>query len=232
MTDRTESTTDPVLLVVIDGPAGAGKTTVARQLAQALRLPLLDTGAIYRTLALAAARAEVPWNDEPALVDLAQAFPIEFSQRDGAAQRVLFGGDDVSEAIRTHKISDGASEVSAHPGVRAALLGIQRALGAAGCVAEGRDMGTVVFPHAPHKFYVTADLDTRAARRRAQLVAAGGEGPIPSLEEVSADIDARDTRDSSRATAPLAQADDALLVDTTAMAVDAVVALLLSRVRG
>ena len=123
---------DNALVVVIDGPAGAGKTTVARRVAQALSLPLLDTGAIYRTLALASQRRGIAWEDESALADMCANFPLRFEAADaeGAAQKVLFDGEDVSTAIRTPEISDGASRVSALPAVRAALLGIQRALGA------------------------------------------------------------------------------------------------------
>ena len=216
------------MIVAIDGPAGAGKTTVARRLARRLGVPLLDTGAIYRTLALVAQRRGVDWDDEPALVALCRDFPIRFGELDPGApddapQRVWFSGEDVTLEIRTPQMSQGASKVSAVPGVRAALLDIQRALGAHGCVAEGRDMGTVVFPDTPHKFFVTADVTTRAQRRREELrhLAAGGAA-VPSLEEVERDIEERDQRDSSRAAAPLAQAADAVLVDTSGLDADAV----------
>lgn len=215
-------------LIVIDGPAGAGKTTVARRLARHLGLPLLDTGAIYRSLALVARWRGVAWDDEAGLVSLADALPIRFGALPGpsepdAPQRVWLGDVDVTEAIRTPEISEGASRVSVLPGVRKALLGLQRAIGAMGCVAEGRDMGTVVFPDAPFKFFVTADLAARAARRRADL-----EGASPSeLSAVQAELVSRDTRDSSRAAAPLARADDAVLVDTTALDPDEVLALML-----
>lgn len=215
-------------LIVIDGPAGAGKTTVARHLARHLGLPLLDTGAIYRSLALVARTRGVAWDDEAGLVSLADGLPIRFgalpspSEAD-APQRVWLGDDDVTEAIRTPEISEGASRVSVLPGVRKALLGLQRAIGAMGCVAEGRDMGTVVFPDAPFKFFVTADLAARAARRRADL-----EGATASeLSAVQAELVSRDARDTSRAAAPLAMADDAVLVDTTDLDPDAVLALML-----
>jgi cytidylate kinase len=148
---------------------------------------------------------------------------------DDARQRVTFAGEDVTTQIRTPEISDGASRVSAHPAVRAALLPIQRALGARGCVAEGRDMGTVVFPDAPHKFFVTASAATRARRRRDELVGRGATD-VPSLGQLERDMKVRDDRDSSREAAPLLQADDAVLVDTSRMDIEGVVAHLLQRI--
>jgi cytidylate kinase len=226
---------DP-LIVVIDGPAGAGKTTVARQLARHLQLPLLDTGAIYRTLALIARRRAVSWDDEAGLTRLCGDFPIAFGALDSQAgpearQQVTFDGEDITTAIRTPEISEGASQVSAHRSVRAALLPIQRALGAQGCVAEGRDMGTVVFPHAKHKFFLTADLSTRARRRQAELAERGG-GVAPELTDVEHDMRVRDTRDSSRETAPLAQAPDAEGVDTSTMDARGVVQHILGLIQG
>lgn len=233
------------MVVAIDGPAGAGKTTVARRLARRLGVPLLDTGAIYRTLALVARRQGVSWDDETGLVLLCRDFPIRFGALDpdapeDAPQRVWFGDDDVTAAIRTPDISQGASKVSAWPGVRAALLGIQRAIGAGGCVAEGRDMGTVVFHDTPHKFFVTADVTTRARRRLEELQriarSAGGDttqrGGEPSLAAVEREIEERDLRDSSRATAPLVKAPDAVLVDTSGLDADAVLDRVLGLVRG
>lgn len=211
-------------LVVLDGPAGAGKSTIARRLARRLGVPLLDTGAIYRTLALVAQQRGIAWDDEPALVALAQRFPIEFGgipDDDGALQPVRYDGQDVTAAIRTPEIGQGASRVSSLPGVRAALLGIQRTLGETGCVAEGRDMGTVVFPDARHKFFLTADLSARARRRQAELQQRGLE--VPPLAEVERDIAERDARDSTRQAAPLRRAEDAVLVDTSGIGVVEVV---------
>ncbi len=218
------------MLVVIDGPAGAGKTTVARRVAAALGVPLLDTGAIYRTLALVAQRRAVAWDDEPGLVALCTGFPIAFGALDASAQAqaVRFAEEDVSAAIRTPEISQGASRVSAVPGVRAALLGIQRSLALQGCVAEGRDMGTVVFPDAPFKFFLTAALRTRALRRHTELTQPGVVPP--SLEAVERDVAERDARDTSREAAPLRKADDATEVDTSGLGLDEVVGVILGHI--
>jgi cytidylate kinase len=226
------------LLIVIDGPAGAGKSTVARRLAEHYGLPMLDTGAIYRTLALLARERAVAWSDEAGLVRLADelstapeylsgsGFPLRFVAVPGAAQRVEFASRDVTEAIRTPEISEGASQVSAHPGVRRALLGIQRRLGLSGCVAEGRDLGTVVFPDATFKFFLTADDRVRAARRQQEL-----PRDLP-LEQVLRDLQSRDERDQSRAAAPLIQAPDAVLVDSTGLDIDGVVSAIMAVVDG
>jgi len=218
------------LLIAIDGPAGAGKSSVAKALAQRFGLVLLDTGAIYRVLALAAERHGVSWDDADGLTQLASQLPIHFvAGEQTATQRVSLAGDDVTGEIRTSRIAQGASRVSTHAGVRQALLPLQRRLGASGCVAEGRDMGTVVFPDAPYKFFLTADLPTRAARRHHELMEAaraGGQKPedvVPSLLELVRELATRDQRDSTRITAPLALAPDAVVVDTTSLELDQVV---------
>lgn len=212
------------LLIVIDGPAGAGKSTVARRVAQHFGLPVLDTGAIYRTLALAARERQIAWDDEAGLVALAAGLPIRFEAASGdGGPRVLYDGRDVTQAIRTPEISEGASTVSTLPGVRAGLLEIQRRLGEAGCVAEGRDLGTVVFPDAAHKFFLTASDAVRAARRHGELEGA-------EYAEVLRDLTRRDERDRSRATAPLTRAVDAVLVDSSDLDADAVVAAIIKTV--
>ncbi|PRQ04387.1 Cytidylate kinase [Enhygromyxa salina] len=232
----------PGPLIVIDGPAGAGKSTVARTVAEAIGAALLDTGAIYRGLAYLARERGVDWDDEPGLAAIAATLRIEFqpAAEPGAPQRVLISSDepgaetlDVTSSIRTPDISDGASRVSRHQAVRAALLDIQRAIAATsvesghGCVAEGRDMGTVVFPDARHKFFLTASAAARAGRRHKELVA---RGQAPSRTQVEVEMARRDQRDSSRATAPLQQAKDAALIDSSELDVAAVVSRILAAV--
>ncbi|MBA3549347.1 MAG: (d)CMP kinase [Nannocystis sp.] len=225
---------DAGLLIVIDGPAGAGKSTVARRLAEHYGLPMLDTGAIYRTLALLARERGVAWSDEAGLVALAaelSAGPgLRFVAVPGAAQRVESAGRDITAAIRTPEISEGASQVSAHPAVRRGLLGIQRRLGLSGCVAEGRDLGTVVFPDAAFKFFLTADDRIRASRRQLELRSSPQAAPDLPLEQVLRDLQSRDERDQSRAAAPLIQAPDAVLVDSTGLDIDGVVSAIMAAV--
>jgi len=224
-------------VVAIDGPAGAGKSTVAKRLARRLGVVLLDTGALYRTVALVAARREIPWDQDAALTtvaaQLAVAGAIVFEPcangepaAGGKGQRVWLTEpsaprEDVSEAIRTPEISMGASRVSAAPGVRAALLNMQRAVANDGVVAEGRDIGTVVFPNADAKFFLTASDEVRARRRQSELEAAGD--PV-DFEQLLAEVRKRDKQDSERSVAPLKQADDALLIDSTGRPIDEIVA--------
>jgi len=202
-------------IVAIDGPAGAGKSTVARELARRLGFTIVDTGAIYRAVALAAQRAGVAWDDDEALGTLLDGPQFQLSFADDT--RVLLGGDDVTDAIRTPEISRGASIVSARPVVRKKLLGLQRELGRRaprGAVLEGRDIGTVVFPDADVKFFLTASDEARAARRQSELK---DKGVAIDVSEVLADQRRRDKDDSERAIAPLKPASDAIVVDTTAM---------------
>jgi len=217
------------LVITLDGPAGAGKSTVARRLAQALRITLLDTGAIYRALALSAKRLGVSWSDGPALARAANALRLEF-QLEGDKNRVLLDGEDVTEAIRAPDISRGASQVSARPEVRQALLELQRRFAATGpLVAEGRDTGTVVFPQASLKIYLLADSTVRARRRLLELQAAGHE---VALGEVKAEQDRRDAADAGREVAPLRPAEDAVTIDTSSHTVDEVVARILTLAAG
>ena len=206
-------------IVAIDGPAGAGKSTVARQLARRLGFTIIDTGAIYRSVALAAQRAGISWEDDNGLARLLDAgLGLTFQ-----GERVLLRGEDVTEAIRTPEISRGASVVSARPVVRQKLLQLQRDLGRAaprGAVLEGRDIGTVVFPDADVKFFLTASDQARAQRRHAELNEKGLSVPLP---EVLADQRRRDKDDTERAIAPLKAAADAVVVDTTGFDLEQVV---------
>ncbi len=222
-------------IVAIDGPAGAGKSTGARRLAEKLGFALVDTGAIYRTVALAASRAGIAYDDDARLGELLPTVLIRFApspDRAAAGQRVFLGEEDVSAAIRTPAMSLGASAVSARPVVRAGLLELQRRLATApgirGAVLEGRDIGSVVFPDADLKFFVTASAEERAARRFAELEA---RGQPADLAQVLADQRKRDEDDSRRAIAPLKPAPDALIVDTTHLSLDAVVEDLVARTR-
>lgn len=210
-------------LVAIDGPAGAGKSTVSRRVAERLGFAMVDTGAIYRTVAYAAVRDGVAFDDDASLSGLLGRMHIEFRPLASGGQAVHLDGSDVSLAIRTPEISRAASSVSARQVVRDGLLELQRRLarGAAkGAVLEGRDIGTVVFPDADAKFFVTARPDVRAARRHAELVS---RGDGITLAEVLADQNQRDKDDMERTIAPLKPADDALVVDTSDLSMDEVV---------
>jgi cytidylate kinase len=220
-------------VVAIDGPAGAGKTTVTRQVAARLGYSLVDTGALYRAVALAAQRRSVGWSDEPRIGDIARALAdnhsLRFESGVEGESRVLLEGEDVSLAIRDPQIGRGASIVSALPGVRDALLAMQRNAGRhGGVVLEGRDIGTTVFPDAEAKFYLTASVDVRARRRASELTARG----VPvSLDDVRREVIERDERDSSRPVAPLSRASDADLVDSSALEIDEVVERIVRKVR-
>jgi len=202
-------------IVAIDGPAGAGKSTVARELARRLGFTIVDTGAIYRAVALAARRGGIDWEDDAGLAALLDGREFRLSFADDT--RVLLQGDDVTDAIRTPEITRGASVVSARAVVRKKLLGLQRELGRRarrGAVLEGRDIGTVVFPDADVKFFLTASDQARAARRQSELQE---KGLSVAVAEVLADQRRRDKDDTERAIAPLKPAPDAVVVDTTDM---------------
>jgi cytidylate kinase len=221
---------DPATLTVaIDGPAASGKSTASKRLAAALGLALVDTGALYRCVALAAKRACVPWDDDAGLERVVNGLDVGF-RFDGQVNRVFLAGEDVSEAIRLPTMSVGASTVSARPVVRAGLMQLQRGLAARppGAVLEGRDIGTVVLPAATVKFFLTASADVRARRRFDELVR---RGESPDYDEVLAAEQARDDADSTRAISPLRQAEDAVLVDSSSLDSDEVLAQMLEVVR-
>lgn len=215
------------LLIVIDGPAGAGKTTVSRVLAERLGYRYIDTGALYRGVAHEILARGVDPEDGEALGRLLAGLDLRF-ERTQAGMRLYVAGRDVTDAIRTPRITMLASETSAKPVVRQALLDLQRDLGKAkAAVFEGRDMGTVVFPDADVKFFLTADLAVRARRRFEELRQTG----LQSLEQVESDMRRRDANDSGRQAAPLRPAEDAVIVDSTKKSIEAVVEEMLAEIR-
>lgn len=215
---------DAAPVIAIDGPSGSGKGTIARLLAAELGWQLLDSGALYRILGAAAADAGIDYDDGEALARLAVDLDIAFSDA-GSETRVLLGADDVSIRIRSEECGAAASRVAAHPEVRAALLERQRDFcRAPGLVADGRDMGTVVFPAARLKIFLTASAGERARRRHKQLIE---KGMSVNLAQLLGDIAARDKRDAERAVSPLEPARDAVIVDTTGADID----LVMDRVR-
>ncbi len=212
------------MIVAIDGPSGAGKSTVAKAVAKELGFSCLDTGAMYRAIAWRALQDGVALDDEPALGEIARTYDIAFGHVEGdpVPRRVFIGDDEVTDAIRTAEIDRAVSPVSAAPTVREALLDQQRRIGNAGdYVVEGRDIGTVVFPDAAVKVFLTASDEERAHRRVRQNVDRG-IGSI-DYDEVLADLRRRDEADSSRATAPLRPADDAVHIDSTSHYIEEVI---------
>lgn len=197
-------------VIAIDGPSASGKGTVAQRVAERLGFHYLDSGALYRLVALAAMRAEVDLTDETALADIARDLAVVF-----AGAKIQLQGEDVTDAIRAEACSNGASRIAAYPRVRTALLQRQRAFRQLpGLVADGRDMGSVVFPDAAFKIFLTASAETRAQRRYKQLMEKGIDANISTLLQ---DIRERDARDSNRSVAPLRQGADASLLDTTSL---------------
>lgn len=215
------------IVVTIDGPAGAGKTTVSRRLAEKLGYRYVDTGALYRGVACEAARAGIDADDDAALETLCETLDLQLILTDEGL-RLLSGGRDISDEIRTPSMSMLASAVSARPVVRAYLLGLQRKLGREkGVVFEGRDMGTVVFPEAEMKFYLDASPEVRAYRRFLELKNSDGV----TLGQVENDLRTRDANDSARALAPLKPANDAVTIDATPIPVDTVIETMMAHIK-
>ena len=216
----------PIPMITIDGPSGSGKGTIAQRLAEQLGWHLLDSGAIYRVLALAALHHGVALDDEEGLVPLAAHLDVQFVTNSQKQIRTILEGEDVSSSIRSEEVGGAASKVAAYPRVREALLRRQRAFRQLpGLVADGRDMGTVVFPEAPVKIFLTATAEERANRRYLQLQSTGASA---NLAQILADVQARDDRDMNRATAPLRPAEDAKVIDSSALSIDEVLSVILA----
>lgn len=204
--------------IAIDGPAGAGKSTIARMISEALGIIYLDTGAMYRTVALKAIREGIETTDSEKLALLVKDIDIKI-QYNGSVQHIFLDGEDVSQDIRTPEVSIGASNVAVVPEVRLKMVELQREIARSNSVVmDGRDIGTYVLPCADLKIFLTASVEERARRRYEEHVQKGITGA--SLEEVMKDIEYRDKNDSSRAFAPLCKADDAVMVDTTGLSVE------------
>lgn len=219
-------------VVAIDGPAGAGKSTVTRMVARSLGYTQVDTGALYRSVAWACREQSVEWSHRAEVAKVAKEIAssgVVRMQPGEQKTRIWLRDTEVTDLIRSREASLGASEVSQNPEVRAALLHIQRDLGRnGGVVLEGRDIGTVVFPDAEAKFFLTASPVVRAERRRAELLA---RGEAPTLEAIIAEVNERDRRDMEREIAPLLQAPDAIVVDSSHLTIEEVVAQIVERVR-
>ena len=195
-------------VIAIDGPSASGKGTVAEKVAETLGYHYLDSGVLYRIVAFAAYRDNIEWNQSDALGKLAKNIDVSFKHGD-----IFLEGDRITEAVRSEEMSRGASEVAVHQAVRNALLNLQKSFRkASGLVADGRDMGSVVFKDAQLKIFLTASIETRANRRYQQIL---NKGLLADYAQILADLRARDLRDSQRSAAPLIQTSDALLLDTT-----------------
>lgn len=217
---------DTIPVITVDGPSGVGKGTISHLLAKKLGWHFLDSGALYRLTALAAVNRGVALEDEPAVADIARSLDVEFIAGDSGEVKVILENQDVSLDIRTETAGNNASRVAALPAVREALLQRQRDFAAApGLIADGRDMGTTVFPQASRKFFLTATAEVRAERRYKQLKEKGLDANLISLIE---EIEQRDERDRTRSASPLRPADDAVTIDTSAKSIDEVFAEVLT----
>jgi cytidylate kinase len=220
---------EPALIVAIDGPAGVGKSTVARLLAKSLGVPVLDTGAMYRTVALEVLERGIDPDDGAAVEQVCAGIELEMQLTPAGEIEVLLGGVPVGRRIRTPEVSEAASRVSIHPGVRRRMVELQRRTAdKTGAVLEGRDIGTVVFPHTPYKFFLTARQGVRAERRHRELVAAGKD---VDFAEVLADLEERDERDESRANSPLRHDESYSVVDSSDLGPAEIVEKMVGQVR-
>lgn len=216
------------LVIAIDGPAGSGKSTVSKRIAQKLGLMYIDTGAMYRALTLKAMRKKIDLHDERALADLAHSTRIDLDEKDGSL-KVILDGEDVASLIRTPELTNNVKYIARVPDVRGEMVKSQRSIGErCGAVLEGRDIGTVVFPDADYKFYLDANADERARRRHKELVEAGRS---VDLDELKKDVLARDESDMKRSVGALKKANDAKFIDTTDLTIDGVVDKLLSYIK-
>ncbi len=215
-------------VITVDGPSGAGKGTLSLWLAEKLRFHLLDSGALYRLSAMAAKTQNIDLNDEIAVAEISKTLKVSFKPQDGSVA-VMLDGQDVSSVLRTEDAGMAASKVAALPKVREALVSRQRNfVEAPGLVADGRDMGTTIFPGADAKIFLTASAETRAKRRFCQLQESG---VVADYDKILEDIRARDDKDSNRSASPLKPADDALLIDSSHLTIDSVCAQALEYVR-
>jgi cytidylate kinase len=209
-------------VIAIDGPSASGKGTVAQLVATKLGFHYLDSGALYRIVAFAAQQHNIAWNDSLAVTECAKTLSVEF-----VGEQVILNTQDVSNEIRTEEIGKGASQVAVHASLRAALVDMQHGFcKAPGLVADGRDMGTVIFPDAPLKVFLTASTEIRAQRRYQQLL---GKNQPANYENILQDLTERDARDKNRASAPLAMANDAILLETDNLGISAAVDYILQK---